>query len=67
MIKDGVQIPEGFLGRIVPKTMAIFGRDVSEVLALPLLWAAFEDEVTVNGTNVNWFLHPYATRSSANG
>lgn len=50
MIKDGVQIPEGFLGSIVPKTMAIFGRDVSEVLALPLLWAAFEDEVTVNGT-----------------
>ena len=50
MIKDGVQIAEGFLGSIVPKTMAVFGREVLEVLALPLLWAAFEDEVTVNGT-----------------
>ena len=47
-----MQIAEGFLGSIVPKTMAIFGRDVSEVLALPLLWAAFEGETSVNGYTV---------------
>ena len=53
-IKEGVQIPEGFLGNIVPKTRAVFGHEVLEVLVLPLLWAALEDEVTVNGTKCNF-------------
>jgi hypothetical protein len=54
-------IPQGFLADIVPQTMAVLGHDILEVLALPLLWAAFEDAVTVNGTECR--LVPTAMRN----
>ncbi len=60
-----MQIPEGFLGRIVPKSFAVFGREVADVLALPLLWAVFEDSVTVNGTECR--LIPPAMRDEIKG
>jgi hypothetical protein len=52
-IKDGVTIPRGFLEGISPQAFAVLGGEISEVLALPLLWDAFEDTVSVNGSTIS--------------
>jgi hypothetical protein len=49
-IKDGVIIPQGFLEDTAPHSFAVFGGEITEVLALSLLWAVFEGAVTVNRT-----------------
>jgi hypothetical protein len=43
-------ISQGFLEDIAPHSLAVFGGEITEVLALSLLWTAFEGAVTVNGT-----------------
>ena len=43
-------ITDAFLESIVPNAVNALGADVGRVLALPLLWAAFEGGVTIDGT-----------------
>ena len=49
VIKDDVVMPAGFLESITPNSQEVFGSDIAEVLALPLLWAAFERESPCKG------------------
>ena len=42
-------VPAAFLDSIVPHCCAAFGTQVARVLALPLLWAAYEREAPVSG------------------
>jgi hypothetical protein len=49
-INDGVTISQGFLEDIAPNCFAVFGGEITRVLALSLLWAAFKGTVTANGT-----------------
>ena len=42
-------VPAAFLDSIVPHCCAAFGTQVARVLALPLLWAAYECEAPVSG------------------
>jgi hypothetical protein len=46
-IKGG-HISDAVIESLVPKIHASFGGKIARVLALPLLWAAFEGETTVN-------------------
>ena len=48
-VKEGMVVPVAFLQSIVPHSVEVFGADIAQVLALPLLWAAFEREATYNG------------------
>ena len=43
-------ITDAFLKSIMPDAVNTLGTDVSRALALPLLWAAFEGGVIINGT-----------------
>jgi hypothetical protein len=49
VVKDEVMMPAEFLESITPHSHDIFGSDIAEVLALPLLWAAYERESPCNG------------------
>ena len=46
-------IPQGFLEGISPRAFAVLDGKISEVLALPLLCAAFEGTVSVNGSTIS--------------
>ena len=48
-VKAGMVVPAAFLDSIVPHCCAAFGTQVARVLALPLLWAAYEREAPVSG------------------
>ena len=48
-VKAGMVVPAAFLDSIVPHCCAAFGTQVARVLALPLLWAAYEREAQVSG------------------
>jgi hypothetical protein len=48
-VKAGMVIPAAFLDSIVPHCCAAFGTQVARVLALPLLWAAYERKAQVSG------------------
>ena len=48
-VKGGDPISDELVKSLVPKIHASFGGEIATVLALPLLWAAFEGNVTVNG------------------
>jgi hypothetical protein len=48
-VKAGMVVPAAFLDSIVPHCCAAFGTQVARVLALPLLWAAYEHEAQVSG------------------
>ena len=48
-VKAGMVAPATFLDSIVPHCCATFGTQVARVLALPLLWAAYEREAPVSG------------------
>ena len=47
-VKGGHHISDAIIESLVPKIHASFGGKIACVLVLPLLWAAFEDETTVN-------------------
>ena len=49
VVKDGMDVPDEFLEEITPNACAVFGADVARVLALPLLWAAYERTFTAKG------------------
>ncbi len=51
-IKGGYHISDAIIESLVPKIFASFGGKIARVLALPLLWAAFEGETSVNGYTV---------------
>jgi hypothetical protein len=44
-----MDVPDEFLEEITPNACAVFGADVARVLALPLLWAAYERTFTAKG------------------
>ena len=46
MFKNGGDASNKFLESITPCACKVFGVDVARVLALPLLWAAYERQVT---------------------
>ncbi len=48
-VKGGIHISDSTIKSLVPKIHAAFGGNIAGVLALPLLWAAFEGNITVNG------------------
>ncbi len=48
IVKGGGNISEALVLRLVPNIAACFGIDVAQVLALPLLWAAHEGEMSRN-------------------
>jgi hypothetical protein len=48
-VKGGIHISDNTIKSLVPKIHAAFGGNIAGVLALPLLWAAFEGNITVNG------------------
>ncbi len=47
--KGGRLVGGETLKTLVPKIHAAFGSDIAGVLALPLLWAAFEGDMVING------------------
>ena len=51
-IKVGYHISDTVIESLLPKSFASFGGEIACVLALPLLWAAFEGETSVNGYTV---------------
>ena len=48
-IKGGNPISDSIIKSLVPKIHATFGSKIAGVLALPLLWVAFEGSMMVNG------------------
>ncbi len=44
-----MQISDEVIRGLVPKIYSAFGGDIASVLVLPLLWAAYEENMTVNG------------------
>ncbi len=48
-IKGSNAISDNITELLVPNIHAAFGSEIARVLALPLLWAAFEGDMTVNG------------------
>ena len=48
-IKGGNAISDSIIESLVPHIHAAFGSEIARVLVLPLLWAAFEGDMTVNG------------------
>jgi hypothetical protein len=48
-VKGGTQISDEVIRSLVPKIYSAFGGDIASVLVLPLLWAAYEENMTVNG------------------
>ena len=48
-IKGGNAISDNITESLVPNIHATFGGEIARVLVLPLLWAAFEGDMTVNG------------------
>jgi len=51
-VKGGYHISDAIIESLVPKIFASFGNEIAHVLVLPLLWAAFEAETSVNGYTV---------------
>ena len=49
VINDDVVMMAGFLESIMPNSHEVFGSDIAKVLALPLLWAAFERKSPCKG------------------
>jgi hypothetical protein len=47
-VKGGYVISDIITESLVPNVHAAFGSETARVLALPLLWAAFEGDITVN-------------------
>ena len=50
---DAQVAQSGFLESISPRTFSVFGGEISEVLALPLLWAVFVGTVSVNSSTIS--------------
>ena len=48
-VKGSYAISDSITESIVPIIHATFGSEIARVLALPLLWAAFEGDMAVNG------------------
>ena len=48
-VKGGNAISDSIIESLVPHIHAAFGSEIARVLVLPLLWAAFEGDMTVNG------------------
>ena len=48
-VKGGMQISDEVIRSLVRKINSAFGGDIASVLVLPLLWAAYEENMTVNG------------------
>ena len=44
-----MQISDEVIRSLVPKIYSAFGSNIASVLVLPLLWAAYEENMTVNG------------------
>ena len=51
-VKDGMAVPDTFLEEITPNACAVVGVDVARVLALPLLWAAYERVFITKGHEI---------------
>jgi hypothetical protein len=49
-VKAGMSVPSAFLEAISPQSCAAFGPAIAQVLALPLLWAAYERVTICEGT-----------------
>ena len=52
VVKDGMAVPDEFLEEITPHACAVVGVDVARVLALPLLWAAYERVFIAKGHEI---------------
>ena len=52
VFKDGTVISNEFLESITPHACEVFGVEVARVLALPLIWAAYEQQVSFEGHDI---------------
>ena len=50
-IKAGTTVPSAFLESLTPHSCTVFGPAIAHVLALPLLWAAYERSAEYNGAS----------------
>ena len=51
IFKNGIVISNEFLESITPHACEVFGVEVARVLALPLIWAAYERQVSIEGSD----------------
>ncbi len=51
-IKSGMQISDEAIKRLVPMIYSAFGGNIVSVLVLLLLWTAYEENMTVNGSTL---------------